>query len=129
MNLLGGGPTDGISGASISVDDVAELHVLALNPNISAGRYLASARGKGGRVWTDALDIVKRNFPEAFGTIFATEGNPTVTPLNINTSKTEKTFGFTFQRFGCGPVSCFAAKEDKAAVLDSTKESIVSQEE
>jgi hypothetical protein len=50
MNLLFGGPTDGISGASISVDDVAELHVLALNPNIPTARYLASTGGKGGRV-------------------------------------------------------------------------------
>jgi hypothetical protein len=36
---------------------------------------------------------------DAFGTIFATEGNPNVTPLNVDTSKTEKTFGFTFQSF------------------------------
>jgi hypothetical protein len=50
-------------------------------------------------VWTDAFDIVNKNFPEAFGTIFATEGNPTVIPLNVDTSKTEKTFGFTFQSF------------------------------
>ena len=99
MNLLLGGSTDSISGASILVDDVAKLHVLALNPNIPAGRYLASTGGTGGRVWTDAFDIVIRNFPDAFGTIFATEGNPNVTPLNVDTSKTEKTFGFTFQSF------------------------------
>jgi hypothetical protein len=49
MNLLLGGPTDGISGASICVDDVAKLHVLALNPTIPAGRYLASTGGRGGR--------------------------------------------------------------------------------
>jgi hypothetical protein len=62
MNLLLGGPTDSISGASILVDDVAKLHVLALNPNIPAGRYLASTGGKVGRVWTDAFDIVIRYF-------------------------------------------------------------------
>jgi nucleoside-diphosphate-sugar epimerase len=99
MNLLLGRPTEGISGASILVDDVARLHILALNPNIPAGRYLASTGGKGGRVWTDAFAIVKRNFPNAFGTIFATEGNPTVIPLDVDTSKTEKTFGFTFESF------------------------------
>jgi hypothetical protein len=49
--------------------------------------------------WTDAFDIVKRNFPEAYGTIFATEGNSTVASLNVDTSKTEKTFGFIFQNF------------------------------
>jgi hypothetical protein len=50
-------------------------------------------------VWADAFDMVKRNFPEAYGTIFATEGNSTVTPLNVDTSKTGKTFGFIFQNF------------------------------
>jgi hypothetical protein len=50
LNLLLGGLTDGISGSPISVDDFAKLHVLALNPNIPVGRYLASTGREGARV-------------------------------------------------------------------------------
>ena len=86
-------------GSSILVEDVAKLHIKSLNLSILAGRYLAASGGLNGTQWADAFGIVKENFPEAAGKIFEIEGKPVVVPINVDTSKTEKAFGFPFQSF------------------------------
>lgn len=86
-------------GSSIPVQDVAKLHVKALETSIPAGRYLAASGGSKGTQWADAFGIVKEHFPEASGKIFKTEGKPVAVPINVDTSKTENAFGIAFPSF------------------------------
>jgi len=99
LKMLLGEPGNMMFGSSVSVLDVAELHVLALNSSVPAGRYLVASEGSKGTDWADAFEIVKKHFPEASGTTFVTEGSPIVVLSNVDTLKTQKAFGFTFRSF------------------------------
>ena len=85
--------------SSVSLEDTVRLHVVALDTSIPAGRYLVASNGPEGAPWGDAISIVKKYFPEASGKVFATDETPTVVPLNVDFSKTEKAFGIKFQSF------------------------------
>jgi hypothetical protein len=99
LEILLGRPGRPMLGSSISVQDVGKLHILALDTMIPAGRYLAASGGHKGTDWADAFGIVKKHFPESVGKIIVTEGKPVIVPINVDTSKTEKAFGFKFQSF------------------------------
>ena len=45
--------------STVSIHDVAQLHVKALSPTVPAGRYLVA--GQGTR-WADAIEKLKRTF-------------------------------------------------------------------
>lgn len=92
LRMLLGRPGIPMLGSSIPVQDVAKLHVKALETSIPAGRYLAASGGSKGTQWADAFGIVKEHFPEASGKIFKTEGKPVVVPINFDTSKTFQSF-------------------------------------
>lgn len=47
---------------SVHVDDVARLHILALDPKVKGGQSFLGVKDS---VWNDALDIVKKHFPQA----------------------------------------------------------------
>jgi nucleoside-diphosphate-sugar epimerase len=82
-------------GSSVSIDDVAKLHVLALNP-VSSGRYLVASDGS---IWEDANSIVKEYFPEEIGKSLSAEGEVATVAISVDTEKTQEAFGIKFQRF------------------------------
>ena len=99
LRMLLGRPGRPTLGSSVSVQDVAKLHVLALDTSIPAGRYLAASGGPKGTDWADAFGVVKKYFPESIRDIFVAEGKTVIVPINVDTSKTEKAFGFKFESF------------------------------
>lgn len=53
-------------GHTVHVDDVARVHVSALDPKIPGNAcYIVSSGGLDGIVWADALKIVAENYPKA----------------------------------------------------------------
>jgi len=99
LGMLLGRPGRPMFGSSVSVQDVAHLHVLALDPSIPAGRYLAASGGPKGTNWAEAFGVVKKHFPESVGKTFVGEGQPVIVSVQVDTLKTEKAFGFEFQNF------------------------------
>ncbi|KAF8857369.1 NAD(P)-binding protein [Acephala macrosclerotiorum] len=99
MNLLLGKPNDPSLGSSVSLHDVAKLHVLALKKSIPAGRYMVASGGKKGTNWTDAHSIAKKHFPKESERLFVKEGERHSVKINIDTTETEKVFGLKFQSF------------------------------
>ena len=91
------GPTPS---TSVSVDDVAKMHVLALNPNIPGGQLFLGVSGDSNIRWEDSFDIVKRNFPEAVtnGTFPLSGSNPTK-KLLFDNEHMKRTLGMTFASF------------------------------
>jgi nucleoside-diphosphate-sugar epimerase len=84
-----------IPSTSVHVWDVANLHVKALDPKIEGGQsFLAVSEGTKGTVWSDAIDIVNRNFPEAVKKgILPNNGSTPTKRTKIDSSRTEKVFG------------------------------------
>jgi nucleoside-diphosphate-sugar epimerase len=99
LRLLLGKPVPHMLGSTVSVLDVAELHVLALNTSIPAGRYLAASGGLKGTNWAEAFGVVKKYFSEEAEKTFVTEGKPVIVKIDVDTLKTEKAFGFKFRSF------------------------------
>ncbi|KAL6851847.1 NAD(P)-binding protein [Trichoderma novae-zelandiae] len=86
---------------SVLVDDVAKIHVLALDPTIPGNQaFLAVADDVDGKPWDDAIMIIRENFPEAVekGLLKTTGKQPTIT-VRVDAKKTEETFGFKFAGF------------------------------
>jgi nucleoside-diphosphate-sugar epimerase len=94
----GWGPTPS---TSVHVEDVAKLHVLALDPKIAGNQsFLASSEGVNGTTWSDAIGIVNRNFPEAVRKgILPNNGTAITKRTRINASRTEEVFGIKFQSY------------------------------
>ena len=92
-----GGPTPSIS---VFVDDVARMHVLALDPKIAGGQFFVGLSENSKTTWEKAFEIVQKHFPEAVadGTFPLTGGNPTK-KLLFNTEYTKKTLGIEFAGF------------------------------
>jgi nucleoside-diphosphate-sugar epimerase len=92
-------------GNTVHNDDVARLHVEALNKvRIPAGSYIASSNTPHGSLdgtrWETINEIVAKNFPAEVsnGVLKNTGLQPSVkNPFSV--SKTEKTFGWHFQEF------------------------------
>jgi nucleoside-diphosphate-sugar epimerase len=86
------------SGTTIDLTDVARLHVDALKPEIAGNQdFPASAGGLEGVVLNDALEIVAKHFPkEVAAGLLPNNGSTPTLHLAIDTSKTEKAFGFKF---------------------------------
>ncbi|KAK2071523.1 hypothetical protein P8C59_005938 [Phyllachora maydis] len=77
------------AGASVHVDDVARVHVAALEPTVLGNQsYILSQSA----VWNDAKTIAHKSFPEA--RLIVNGGNVDSTSLPIDASLTEDTFGF-----------------------------------
>ncbi|KAM0261236.1 hypothetical protein ACHAPA_009872 [Fusarium lateritium] len=88
-------------GVSVHVNDVARVHIDALDPAIQGNRnYLCSSGGLEGTVWEDAKEIVRRNFPKAVADgIFPLEGSQPSRPIRLDSSDTEEVFGWRFASF------------------------------
>jgi nucleoside-diphosphate-sugar epimerase len=100
--VLGGDSGWGaVPSTSVHVDDVARLHVEALNPKIEGNQsFLAVSEGERGTRWEESIDIVNRNFPEAVKSgIFPNNGTASTKRTKVDASRTEKVFGFKFQSY------------------------------
>jgi len=100
--VLGGDSGWGIvPSTSVHVEDVARLHVEALNPKIEGNQsFLAVSEGERGTRWEDAIDIVNRNFPEAVKKgVLPNNGTAGTKRTRLDASRTEEVFGFKFQSY------------------------------
>lgn len=88
-------------GHTVHVDDVARVHVSALDPKIPGNAsYIVSSGGLDGIVWADALKIVAENYPKAVaaGTL-PNNGSRATLPLKLDARKAEEVFGIEFIGF------------------------------
>ncbi|KIW01429.1 uncharacterized protein PV09_07189 [Verruconis gallopava] len=92
-------------GNSVHNDDVARLHVEALHKErIPAGSYIASSNSPRGTLdgtrWETINEIVAKHFPEQVQSgILKNNGLQKTIKSEFDISKTEKTFGWSFQEF------------------------------
>jgi len=56
------GPT---RSTSVHVNDIAKMHVLALNPEIPGGNVFLGVSESSNTQWEDSFKVVRRHFPEA----------------------------------------------------------------
>ena len=91
------GPTPS---TSVFVDDVARMHVLALDPKIPGGQLFLGVSENSNTRWEDSFDIVKKHFPEAVenGTFPLSGKNPTKR-LIFDNEYTKRTLGIVFASF------------------------------
>jgi len=97
--LLGqaGGPTPS---TSVYVNDIAKMHVLALDPKIPGGEMFIGVSDDSNIRWEDAIEIVKKNFPEAVAKgIFPLGGSNETKKLIIDNSYTKKVLGVEFASY------------------------------
>ena len=99
--ILGNVSDQANPGSLQHVDDVAKVHVLSLNPKIEGNQNFGiQAGGVDGVAWGDAIEIVKRRFPEAVkdGRLPVSGTQPTKR-VKYDTSRTEKVLGIKFQSY------------------------------
>jgi nucleoside-diphosphate-sugar epimerase len=86
-----------IANATVHNDDVARIHVEALKPWVPGNQsYILSQKTR----WNDALEIVKREFPEAVQKrTLPNCGSHQSHNIEIDASWTEDVFGFKHQGF------------------------------
>ena len=85
-------------GVTVYLNDVAKVHVLALDPKIlkpgSYENFIVSSGGVEGTNFDDAIEIVKKSFPEAVEkNLFPLDGTQPAKKLRVNSERTEKVFG------------------------------------
>lgn len=85
-------------GIPVHVDDVAAMHVQALDSSVPGNEdYLSVAEPIQ---WTDTREIVKKHFPkEVEAGLFSFNGTPITAPLVTDNSKAKKVFGIKFKTF------------------------------
>lgn len=107
-NILLLGPLLGISqnlrlggSSTVHVDDVAEMHVRALDDSIRGNEdFIAAASGPV--EWADSFDIVKRRFPIQYGEgvfPFDDTARPVTSTINADNSKARRMLGMEFKSF------------------------------
>ncbi|KAK1242899.1 hypothetical protein MKX08_005711 [Trichoderma sp. CBMAI-0020] len=87
----------------VHVDDVALMHVRALDPAIPGNEdYLSNSHSLENMEWEQSFDIIKKHFPkECAEGIFKvdTTERPKTLKVRVDSTKAEKTFGITFKSF------------------------------
>jgi nucleoside-diphosphate-sugar epimerase len=90
-----------LPGATVHNDDVARLHVEALNPKIPAGSYVANWNADDnvvGSSWEDIHEIVARNFSkEVQSGLLPNKGGIKTFRQRFDSRKTEDAFGWKLQ--------------------------------
>ncbi len=91
-----------LPGTTVSVHDVAKLHVLALDTIKIRGdhAYLATSHGDAGIVYNDALGIVARRFSKVVKNgVLKNDGDQPTRLARVDTKDTEEIFGMKFASF------------------------------
>ena len=88
-------------GVSVHVNDVARVHIDALNPAISGNRnLLCSSGGLQGTSWDDAKEIGKRYYSKQVANgLFNLSGSSPSRPIRLDASETEKLLGWKFATY------------------------------
>lgn len=105
--ILGNVSNQANPGSLQHVDDVAKVHVLSLDPKVEGNQNFGiQAGGVDGVAWGDAIEIVKRRFPEAVrdGRLPASGRQPTKR-VRYDSSRTEKVLGIEFQSYESAVIS------------------------
>ena len=97
-HLIGkaGGPTPSVS---VSVFDIAKMHVLALDPKVPGGQFFIGVSEGSNTRWEDSFEIVKKHFPEAVPGVFPLTGSNPTKRLIFNNEYTKKTLGIEFASY------------------------------
>ncbi|KAG5985010.1 hypothetical protein E4U55_002117 [Claviceps digitariae] len=98
--LLGIRQCPPLGGSSVHVNDVAEMHVRALDDTVQGNEdFIAAA---GAMEWADSFDIIKRRFPREYidGEFpFNNDVRPTTSAINADNSKARRILGMEFKSF------------------------------
>ena len=99
--VLGVKNPDGLVYTTVHVDDVAFLHIAALDPKIQGNQsFGANCNGIEGVRYDDAIDIVKKHFPqEVKDGVFPLGGSQPPLPLRFDAARSEDLFDFKFKTF------------------------------
>lgn len=86
---------------SVHLDDVAVAHVNALDPSIPSGSCLiAQSEGLQGTIWSNAIEIVQRRFPQAVTKgILPNNGLAPTKQTKIDASETARLLGIEFKSY------------------------------
>lgn len=95
--ILGHSAPSATLGHAVHVDDVARVHVQALDSSVPSNNdYITTVPLK----WQDSQAIINRNFPEAVATgALPNNGMQPTHQLNLDNNETEKVFGFKHASF------------------------------
>lgn len=99
--LLGHRSQSPLNANYVHVEDVAKMHVLALDPKVPGNQaFVASSDGVTCPAWEDAFSIVEEEFPEAVrdGKLKTTGKQPTFT-LRIDSQKTRDVLALDYVPF------------------------------
>lgn len=99
--LFGRQNPNGLASITVHVEDVAYVHIAALDPAIPGNQsFGANSHGVAGVQFDDQLDIVRKHFPkEVESGVFPMGGSQKSNLVRFNASRTEEVFGFKFKNF------------------------------
>ncbi|KAL8850470.1 MAG: hypothetical protein Q9221_004612 [Calogaya cf. arnoldii] len=99
--IFGDGMPFAFPGLTVHVDDVAKVHIAALDPNIDGNQdFVLTAGGTDGIQWNDAKEIVRRRFPDAVEKgLLPCQGSTETKMMKVDGSKAEKIFDFKYKDF------------------------------
>lgn len=99
--LTGSRSDEPVAGNMSFVDDVAQVHVGALDPKIEGNQaFVVVSDGINGAKWESAIETVRKYFPGALsdGRLSSSGKRPT-TVVRVDAGKTEKTFSIRLTGF------------------------------
>ena len=101
--ILGFARTDPAPGCSVHIEDVAAVHVRALDPKIEGNQdFLAAGPDYSRADWTEALDIAKKLYPKEYADgLFKFDDIPKPPTLiaRVDSAKASKVLGIEFKSF------------------------------
>ncbi|KAL8668351.1 MAG: hypothetical protein Q9168_007022 [Polycauliona sp. 1 TL-2023] len=99
--IFGDGLPFPFPGCTVHIDDVAKIHVAALDPEIEGNQnFLVNAGGLAGIQWNDAKEIVRKRFPDAVDKgLLPLQGSTETRTMKVDGSKAERVFNFKYKDF------------------------------
>lgn len=90
-------------GYTVHLDDVATLHVRALEPKIKGHQnFLAAAPGAGWSEWSESFDIIQRRYPKQYAEgvfKFDPSSPPATVPVLVSSVRAAEAFDLKFKTF------------------------------
>lgn len=90
-------------GFTVHLDDVAALHVRALEPKIKGNQsFLAASPGAGWSEWSESFDIIQKRYPKQCADgVFKFDANspPATVPVLVSSLKAAEAFDLKFKTF------------------------------